>query len=337
MEENIGSHIEDRPKKFQKKINLWMVVSVVLILVLVGLLFIPNSFTGKSISETEAGEQMVEYLNGLVGGGVELIDVEDKESLYEITVLYQNQEIPVFMTKDGEYFIQGADKMTEDEEVVVDDNTTQQQTTTDVPKTDKPVVELFVMSHCPYGTQAEKGIIPVVKLLKDKIDFKIRFVYYAMHGDTEIYEQLNQYCIQKEQEDKYLDYLECFLEEGEGEACLAEVGIDTTALETCTSAADEEFNVTGLFEDKSSWLSGYYPLFNVDKDLNSKYNIGGSPTLIVNGVETKAGRDSASYLQGVCNAFNEQPEECSEELSSTSPSPGFGYEGTGSDTTATCG
>ncbi|MEM2131153.1 MAG: GILT family protein, partial [Candidatus Woesearchaeota archaeon] len=71
-------------------------------------------------------------------------------------------------------------------------------------KKDKPEVQLFVMSHCPFGTQMEKGILPVVELLGNKIDFKVRFVYYAMHGEVEVKEQLRQYCIQKEQQDKYL-------------------------------------------------------------------------------------------------------------------------------------
>ncbi|MBU3941884.1 MAG: hypothetical protein KKF74_03150, partial [Nanoarchaeota archaeon] len=49
-----------------------------------------------------------------------------------------------------------------------------------MPKKDKPEVELFVMSHCPYGTQIEKGMLPVARLLGDKIDFNIRFCSYAM-------------------------------------------------------------------------------------------------------------------------------------------------------------
>jgi len=73
-------------------------------------------------------------------------------------------------------------------------------------KKDVPEVELFVMSHCPYGTQMEKGILPVVELLGDKIDFKIRFVYYAMHGEKEVNEEARQYCIQKEQKDKFISY-----------------------------------------------------------------------------------------------------------------------------------
>ena len=37
------------------------------------------------------------------------------------------------------------------------------------PKKEKPEVELFVMSHCPFGTQIEKGMLPVARLLGDKI------------------------------------------------------------------------------------------------------------------------------------------------------------------------
>lgn len=54
------------------------------------------------------------------------------------------------------------------------------------------------MSHCPYGLQMEKGIIPVVETLGDSIDFQVKFCDYAMHGQTELDEQVLQYCIMKE-------------------------------------------------------------------------------------------------------------------------------------------
>ena len=151
-------------------------------------------------------------------------------------------------------------------------------------------------------------------------------------------EQLNQYCIQKEQDDKLLKYLTCFLEAGKGDSCLDEVGIDRTALTTCTQAADAEFGIMAAFNDQASWLSGRYPLFNTDADLNQQYAVGGSPTLVVNGAKANSGRDSASLLRTVCAAFNEAPEECNTELSSGSPSPGFGFTETeGAAIAATCG
>ena len=192
-------------------------------------------------------------------------------------------------------------------------------------KKEIPEVELFVMSHCPFGTQIEKGILPVVELLGNKIDFNVRFVYYAMHGEQEVREEARQYCIQKEQNDKYLDYLKCFLEAGNSEECLVTAKIDTDKLDSCVEQADEEFDITANLEDTSSWLSGSYPLFNTDLELNQKYDVGGSPTLVINGVVASVARDPASLLDAICTGFEEKPTECSEELSSLSYGTGFGF------------
>lgn len=43
-------------------------------------------------------------------------------------------------------------------------------------KTDKPEVKFFVMSFCPYGNQAEAGLEPVYRLLKDKVSWKPRYI-----------------------------------------------------------------------------------------------------------------------------------------------------------------
>jgi len=55
--------------------------------------------------------------------------------------------------------------------------------------------------------------------------------------------------------------------------------------------------------------------------LNKKYGISGSPQLIVNGVEyqgTRSTRSSNSYKNQICAAFNNPPQECSQDLSSQS-------------------
>jgi hypothetical protein len=44
--------------------------------------------------------------------------------------------------------------------------------------------------------------------LQDKIDFEIKFNTYAMHGEKELAEQLNQYCIKK---NKMINLLIIFL------------------------------------------------------------------------------------------------------------------------------
>ncbi|MBD3249016.1 hypothetical protein GF336_03145 [Candidatus Woesearchaeota archaeon] len=203
-------------------------------------------------------------------------------------------------------------------------------------KKEKPEVEVFVMSHCPYGTQIEKGIIPVMETLGGKADIQIKFCDYAMHGEKELDEQLQQYCIQEEQEDKFLDYLKCFLEEGKSEECIEDAEIDKTKLNTCIGIIDAKYKVSDNFEDKSTY-KGQFPTFNVFKEEVDDYGIRGSPALVINGVTASAGRDPASLLDAVCTGFKNPPEECEEELSSETPSPGFGFETTDASASGGCG
>jgi hypothetical protein len=204
-----------------------------------------------------------------------------------------------------------------------------------IEKSEKPKVELFVMSHCPYGTQIEKGILPVLETLGDNIEFTLKFCSYAMHGEKELQEQLRQYCIQKEEPNNLLAYLTCFLKEGNSENCVAATNIDTENLVTCITTTDTEYEVISNYADKSTWLSGAYPLFDVHKTDNEDYGIKGSPGLVINGtVASNVSRDPASLLSTICNAFDEKPEECNTTVSSDVPAPGFG-EGTVSNSNTT--
>src|SRR5680860_695813 len=100
------------------------------------------------------------------------------------------------MSKDGTKFFQSGINM----ETFAEEQATQaasgndaQAPSANVPKSDKPSVELYVFTYCPYGTQSEKGIIPAVKALGSKIDFKIKQIG-AMHGDHEKIEAQRQLC-----------------------------------------------------------------------------------------------------------------------------------------------
>jgi hypothetical protein len=86
------------------------------------------------------------------------------------------------------------------------------------PKSDKPLVELFVMSFCPYGVQAEEVMKPVADLLGDKADIRVRFIssletddlndVKALHGVIEGKENARQLCVadtyNKEAQWKYI-------------------------------------------------------------------------------------------------------------------------------------
>jgi glutaredoxin len=263
----------------------------------------------------------------LIGDNGEKITIKEgkeENGMYKITVIVAGgQEVETYLTKDGKLFF---DRTMNIEEIEKESQAAKDAETAvpiEAVKSDKPTVELFVMSHCPYGTQIEKGILPAVEALGDKVNFEIKFVDYAMHGETELNEQLKQHCIKTEEPAKFTNYLKCFLEDGDSDRCSTKANINISKINSCVSATDKEFDVTKNFTDKISY-KGSYPSFNIYKEDNEKYSVGGSPTLVINGTTVKSKRDSASLLVAVCSAFNIAPEECSTELSSAEPTPGFG-------------
>ncbi|MCD4759471.1 hypothetical protein K8R33_01115 [archaeon] len=355
MEEN--NNFGDFPKpedkkigetpKINKKTNSWKIATFVF-----GILFVVSILTGSSlsalsISGNTVAIEAVDFINtNLLVGSPEKATLEDSEkaSGVKATISIAGQQTPIFITNDGEMMYLNAIPLTQ--QIITEPQESpepQEQPVVEVStKSDKPTVELFIMSHCPYGTQAEKGILPVIETLSNKIDFDLKFVYYAMHGEKEVNEQANQYCIQKEQKDKLLDYLYCFLgsqsgSETEATNCRAEVGINEEMLTTCIESANTEFDLDANLKDESSWLSGQFPLFNIDKEDNEKYSVRGSPTLVVNGETVNSGRDSISLLKAICSAFNVAPEECNTKFEVGSPTPGFGFEKTTQANAATAG
>ncbi len=332
IETKINEAVLVPAKRLYKRAGVWMIATIVVSILLVVSLSSQCPLTSQVISSKSAGDKTLDLINKyfVQGASAQLSGVSKESGLYKVSILYNGQKTPVYMSLDGMLMIlPGAGVINISEfEASMNEKTqnTNAPTQSNIPKTEKPSVELFVMSHCPYGTQIEKGILPVVNLLKDKIDFKVRFVHYAMHGKTEVDEELRQYCIQKDQPDKFLTYLSYFLEEGNSDSALTRAGIDKNKLNACITATDAEFKVTENYNDHSKWLNGKYPLFNVNKDLNTKYGVGGSPTLIINGVTVQSERDSASLLKTVCSAFSTTLSECNSKLSSEAPGPGFGYE-----------
>jgi hypothetical protein len=291
-----------------------------------------GSSGGNDLSGEDIGATFVDFINARGGPQIEYVSYKEDGNLYELTVLAEGQEVPAHVTRDGKYFVQVVFPLDEEIPAANPDDQAAQQTPTDIPKLDKPVVDLFVMSLCPYGTQALKGILPVAEALGDKIDFNVKFVSYAMHGKEEMDENTRQYCIQKEQPEKLYEYLRCYLKESgisNWDACANEVGIDEDKINNCIESTDTEFKITELFNDESTWSNGRFPQYNVDKEDSELYGVRGSPTFVINGVMlSNQGRNPASYLTTICSSFSgDAPAECSQTFDSASPSPGFGWEG----------
>ena len=324
-EEKIIKKIEREEHKVVKSIrnNHWIVTSLVLGILVIVLLITPSNggLTKNVISADEAGKGLVQFLNQKTNGGVELVSSKDKGYLYEIQIKYQGQAMPVYTTKDGKYFIQGVTPLT-DEPVMQKDvansniNTNVPQ---DVQKSDKPVVEAFIFSYCPYGLQFEKALFPVYDLLKNKADFRIVAIG-AMHGDFERIETLRQISIEKLYgKDKLFSYLKEFDMNNDigscrgDDSCLnkylpsiySKIGIDKTKVENYLKD-----NAGKIYDEQNARAN--------------ELGIGGSPSFVINGAQVQVNRNPDSIKEAVCNAFNTQPEECNKTLSTASASAGFG-------------
>lgn len=278
------------------------------------------------LSSQTVAEKALAFINKNMlqeGLTASLIGTTRESELYKVKIKVNEEEFEPYVSLDGKMlFVQGFSMEEKKQE--------------DGVKRDKPDVKLFVMSYCPFGLQAEKALLPVINLLKDKADIGVYFVNYIMHEKKEIDENLRQYCIQQEQREKYSAYLSCFVQDGNFDKCLSETGIDKGKMDSCISATDQQFKITEQYNDKSTWLNGQFPKFDVQGELNKQYQVSGSPTIVINDKVVNTGnRSPEEFKKAICDAFTTAPEECNQTLSSDAASSGFGG-GTGSTSGGSC-
>ena len=150
----------------------------------------------------------------------------------------------------------------------------------------KPVLELFVMSYCPFGVQAEEKIIPIVKEFGDKIDFKLQFIaqekeapsaqditpFTSLHGYPEVAENIRQLLIAQEYPDKYLDYILCRGKklDKSWENCAEKLGIDVPKIQKLFDTPEAE------------------QLFRENIQRAAELGVRASPTILVDGHKFRA-------------------------------------------------
>ena len=150
----------------------------------------------------------------------------------------------------------------------------------------KPTLELFVMSYCPFGVQAEEKIIPIVKEFGDAIDFKLQFIaqekeassaqditpFTSLHGYPEVAENIRQLLIAREYPDLYLDYILCRGKklDKSWENCAEKLGIDVAKIQKLFDTPETE------------------QLFRENIKRAAELGIGASPTILVDNHQFRA-------------------------------------------------
>jgi len=297
-------------KKIKETIskNYWTIATLVLAVILIVVLV---SSSSKTVSAEEAGQNVLIFAREQGVVNPELISASDSGSLYEIVISIDGQEVPLYVTKDGKTLVPQPISIEPKKAAPV---TTKATSGSDgsIPKSDKPVVELFIWSYCPYGVQAQGPMAEVASLLGNYADFKI-VPYYDGHGAYETQQNKIQSCIQKLESDKYWDYAAGFVENIYQECgssrdivcdktksieLMNSLGIDSSAVMSCVDSDGDALLTTARQNAQANGVTG-------------------SPTVLINGVKANVARTAESFKTAICSAFNEAPAECSSTLDST--------------------
>ncbi|MGB9911554.1 MAG: DsbA family protein [Microgenomates group bacterium] len=296
------------------------------ILILIAGVFYFRFWKKPSLSSQQAGEKAINFINqNLVqGASATLLSVSEEGGVYKVHFKIQDKEWDAYVTKDGKTFFPQAIKM---------DNLPSPEPTkpVEIPKSAKPEVKLFVMSFCPYGNQAEEIIKPVVDLLGKKVEIEPRYIIYenyasgypqycldkenkycSMHGINELNQDIREICVYRQNKEKFWDFVlgvnkECNLENVETcwKTVAQKIGINGGTIATC---------------EKNNGIK----YASEEKDLNQKYQVNGSPTLVINGVHYNGPRTPEDYKKAICSAFENPPQECQTVLSAETSAPASG-------------
>ncbi len=182
----------------------------------------------------------------------------------------------------------------------------------------RPQIDFFVMSYCPYGNQAEEAIKPAFDKLKDRADFNPRWVFYSNYGGggpTYCVDQDSKYCsmhgIQEANQDIREDCVKQTYDTGKffdfalamNSKCSAQ-NADTCWKGVADSLDIDTTKVQSCF-DQNKVLIG-----KRDLELGNKLGVQGSPSVFIDGEEYGGPRTAEGYLSALCAAFDEKPAEC---------------------------
>lgn len=272
---------------------------------------VPKKTTGIG---TEAAKLKVEQFIKDGGGNATVKEVTEEGDLYKVVIDANNQDMITYVSKDGTKFFPQAIDFAEAQKQIEEARKQEEEANKEIPKTDRPAVDLYVMSFCPYGNKAEDTLQPVYNLLKNKADFNFYYIVTAdgdkvtsLHGQPEVDQNEREACVLKNDgKDKWMSFVtyinaNCGSDGSCWEKGAQSLGIDTAKVTSCVASQGTS-------------------LMKADAEASNAAGASGSPTMRINGVQTKTVYqygNSEEYKKVICGAFNTAPAECSQELSST--------------------
>jgi predicted DsbA family dithiol-disulfide isomerase len=158
------------------------------------------------------------------------------------------------------------------------------------------------MSLCPFGTEAEKTIIPSVKSLGPQAELRLHYIgsetpstnpadapaFKSMHGPSEVDEDIRQLCIIKNFPDKYMDYLlerNLKVNDPDWKTPAKKVGLDPDKIQACVTSGEGA------------------KLFSASIKESEAKKANASPTIEVAGKPYTGARGVRSFTLAMCGAI----------------------------------
>ena len=313
--------------------NPWKLISLIFLVlfafsILLGFSGAYSTLAGSSLFTknpqipSDTAQKAVGFINNnLLGEGetTRLVNVTEESGVYKISAEFTSKTgtkmIDAYMTKDGKflfpsyYTISGGQQNSGARAPAAAVQTPQKKSCADISKQDPPVMQAFVVSYCPYGTQMQAILLDIITRIPSlSQNIKVRYIgdisqgtVVSMHGPTEAAENLRQICIREEQSDKYWEYISCFLSSQSSGTCIKKSGVDSTTLTRCIN--DNSRGIAYAQEDFS---------------LSRSFGVTASPTLILNNMTVResdfGGRTPEAIKSLLCCGFATQPEGCNISL-----------------------
>jgi len=166
--------------------------------------------------------------------------------------------------------------------------------------------DLYVMSQCPYGTEAEALVLEVMDSFEDDVNFNVEYIatvnpdgtISSLHGAPEVEGNIYQLCVKNSHPDKFWDYIECQNKNmsdlsGSFESCANEVGVDYSTIKSCADG-DEGKDLLTASATKATELQ-----------------VSGSPTFYIDGEKLNLGaRSEVALKRAICDATDREPKAC---------------------------
>lgn len=272
-----------------------------------------------AIGSVRAGEKVIETVRkyfiqdkraGVILAG---IPVEEKY-FYKVELSLDAESQSFYLTKDGQSLVLPNSLI--DIAKLQTQAMPPHETGSDViPRSARPIVELFVMSLCPYGIKAQKEALAVANTFGDTIDFKIKFIVdmngdsieaiKSLHGRDEVREDARQNAIMRLYPDRFSGYI-AHISENE---CMFRCG--AFKLEEYWKKPAKELRMDVKRIEAYAYAQEGLALLRQDSRDAKKYEVRASPTCVINGTRTNSIFQGRKALKdAICSAFLEPANIC---------------------------